>query len=683
MSQPHTQTMGALVLAALSWTGATARAEAPPLAITAGFGGAPVSTADPVMLTLSHPLGPGEGRLAVFVGTTDWSDVLVVRGTTAMLTPGASVLPIGTTEVTAYLVTPQGEWRELGRFPLTLTARPAASRALKRALDLAFKAQLAEEHRPDTNAPPRATFQDLSFQAALDANASGQASTRKGSFKIVGTSHREEALRFKSIGAGAPLVDLAAYSIGLGQGAAGLSLGGLSAGSHRHLMNGFQGRGATASLALGRPGQLTLAAVSGSQIVGWDNPLGLDTAPTGSCWATLGLELEPARPGALRLEASLLQGSVLPLANYNQGRGARRRQQPRATACGGRTTRVRVGSDSRPRSPAAASPALPTPSWSPAAHRRRGAHPGRRSLCARRDRRPEPASWRTAAAAPHAQRPARAPRSPLPQRGRANAADQEQNLAGAGVRVGEGVVAARPHPHPGQPQPRAVDPHHPDPPDRPRGESADGQPAGGEGQPGLPLLTYSLVQVRQFGAGLPPNSDFSASHVPDQLSVSHAAACSGSGNRARRLHPHRLVAGQPGARARDGRPRPARPTSSVGLRAQDRLDAGLELAARAVGGPGDCTRPTGCAGWRFEPQLPAARGVPPSGGRGPRLERSRWPNARRAKPRRPTCRRPGGGRCGPDQKAPLDHLFVRWSTAAAPWPQPRPRSATTVLAWQL
>lgn len=578
MSHTRTPTIGALTLAALSWAGGPARAEAPPLAVTAGFGTAPVSTADPVMLTLSHPLGPGEGRLAAFVGTTDWSDVFTVRGTTAILTPGSSALPAGTTEVTAYLVTPQGEWRELGRFPLTLTAPAATSRALKRALDLAFKAQLAEDHRPDANAPPRATFQDLSLQAALEADASSQTYTRKASIKIVGTTHREEALRFKTIGTEAPPVDLAGYAIGLGQGRARFSLGGLSSGSHRHLMNGFQGRGATATLPLGRPGQLTLAAVSGSQIVGWDNPLGLDTSAHRILLGTLGVEFMPARPGALRLEASLLQGSVLPLANYNQGlvrdAATSRGLGLRVVASQG-SGRVRLeASLARSRFQSAPDPelesGLPIAAEAPTQADARYAHAEIDALSLGAGGR---LPFTLTLTAQHERL------DPLYRSvGVQVQADLQQNLLGAGVRLGEGSL-------------RFVHTRTEDNLDRvpsilttlTRENAVEvslplSSLLSSEGQPALPLLTYSLAQVRQFGAGLPPDSDFAASQVPDQLSVSHTAGAQWqweSGSFGYSLTASRQDNRQPGRQAADF----AQQTHqlSFGFVRQERLDASLEL----------------------------------------------------------------------------------------------------------
>jgi hypothetical protein len=101
---------------------------------------------------------------------------------------------------------------------------------------------------------------------------------------------------------------------------------------------------------------------------------------------------------------------------------------------------------------------------------------------------------------------------------------------------------------------------------------------GGEGQPALPLLTYALAQVRQFGAHLPPDSDFSPSHVPDQLSVSHTAGAQWqweSGSLGYSLTASRQDNRQPGREAADFSQQTHQ--LSVGFVREDRLDASLEL----------------------------------------------------------------------------------------------------------
>ena len=133
-----------------------AAADAPPLAVTAGFAAeAPVTTVDALRLNLSRPLASEEGRLAILVGTTDWTDLFVLRGDSVSFVPGPASLPAGTSEVSVYLVRPGGDWTEVGRLPLTVVAPVAVPRALKPALDVAWKSQFRETHRPESAAPPR------------------------------------------------------------------------------------------------------------------------------------------------------------------------------------------------------------------------------------------------------------------------------------------------------------------------------------------------------------------------------------------------------------------------------------------------------------------------------------------------------------------------------------------------
>ena len=54
-------------------------------------------------------------------------------------------------------------------------------------------------------------------------------------------------------------------------------------------------------------------------IVGWSNPLGVASADHRIVSGTLGLELVPSQPGRLVIDATVLDGSVLPRAGYTQG----------------------------------------------------------------------------------------------------------------------------------------------------------------------------------------------------------------------------------------------------------------------------------------------------------------------------------------------------------------------------
>jgi hypothetical protein len=72
-------------------------------------------------------------------------------------------------------------------------------------------------------------------------------------------------------------------------------------------------------LPLGGAADVSLAAMNGTSIVGWDNILGLARNEHRIAAGTLGLELRPARPGALRLELTGLDGSVLPESGFGEG----------------------------------------------------------------------------------------------------------------------------------------------------------------------------------------------------------------------------------------------------------------------------------------------------------------------------------------------------------------------------
>ena len=90
-------------------------------------------------------------------------------------------------------------------------------------------------------------------------------------------------------------------------------------GTNRHLINGFGSRGLTLSIPLSKRSDLSVAALNGSSIVGWNNFFGLDRRKHQILSATLGFEFIGQRPGGLRLEAAALSGSLQPIAGFNQG----------------------------------------------------------------------------------------------------------------------------------------------------------------------------------------------------------------------------------------------------------------------------------------------------------------------------------------------------------------------------
>ncbi len=260
-----------------------------------------------------------EGQLAVVVGNMDRTELFRRTERGLAYRPELMPLPVGQNEIAVYLVGPGGEWRELGRLPLRVL-RPGGIEAasVTPRLDLGVKAQVAEDHSPPENRPPREDFEDLTFQLDIQSSAQRGGWTLEPKMNVVGSSFQQEALRFGSEGENAPQADLSAYGVGLARGGTSLQLGHLSYGEHRLLMQGFATRGLQLTLPLGNRTRFALVAANGSQVVGWDNILGLQESEHRLYTGTLGVELL-ARPGGLRVEGSYLDGKLQPLFGFNQG----------------------------------------------------------------------------------------------------------------------------------------------------------------------------------------------------------------------------------------------------------------------------------------------------------------------------------------------------------------------------
>src|SRR5262249_13660591 len=165
--------------------------------------------------------------------------------------------------------------------PQTASAPPATKRAgfdklnLIPSITVNIKSQAAEAHFPASNLPGRATFTDVNLQATLRGEISRGLLNSQAQFDFAGASFEKEALRFAQLGERAPNVDLASYLTQLEVGKAKYTLGHSSYGTNRQLMNNFSSRGMTLSVPVTPYFDLSLAAMNGTNIVGYDNFLGL------------------------------------------------------------------------------------------------------------------------------------------------------------------------------------------------------------------------------------------------------------------------------------------------------------------------------------------------------------------------------------------------------------------------
>jgi hypothetical protein len=340
----------------------TARAD--DLAIRAAFDGkASVMPNEKIDLFLSRALQPADGSLAVLIGDTDVTAMLMMEAANVSYTPRLP-LPAGESDVTVWLVLTGNQWKEIARFPLRVAAGGAvngssgetategaalpgsssgdgsngaqaaptnnAAPTLKRRwgfdkIEPIKNISLNLKSQPGSSAFPapqpgtaRETFTDLAGQAALGVAFTRGATVWSNRFEIAGSSFQNEALRFGELGQKAPNVDLSSYLVQVQHGASNFALGHVSFGANRHLINGVSSRGMTAKIALGKRADFTASAVNGTSVVGWSNFFGLNRRKHQILSGALGFEFLPARPQGFRIEAAALSGSLLPLNNFSQ-----------------------------------------------------------------------------------------------------------------------------------------------------------------------------------------------------------------------------------------------------------------------------------------------------------------------------------------------------------------------------
>lgn len=336
--QRNAPAIGLAVLLACAFVGVHVRAQAP-LAVQPSFAGKQaVSSLEPLVLRLNRPLAATEGRLAVFIGSTDISALFTTAPNRLSYVPKSLPLPAGENPMTIYLVSPADEWKELGQFTLRVSGNTAGATtdastsenttarrfgfdkfAVDPSVTLGIVAQPREAHFPASNRPERPTYTDVTLQGTLQTNLARGPFNADTNFDVVGTSFRGQALRFDTLGNAAPNIDLSSYLMQFQFKQAKVTLGHVSFGSNRFLMDSFSSRGITLTVPITKRWDVAVAAMNGSSIVGWSNFFGLAQRKHQHVSGTIGYEFLPERRGGLRLEATVLGGSLQPISNFNQG----------------------------------------------------------------------------------------------------------------------------------------------------------------------------------------------------------------------------------------------------------------------------------------------------------------------------------------------------------------------------
>ncbi|NNE98616.1 MAG: hypothetical protein HKN25_06315 [Pyrinomonadaceae bacterium] len=316
-----------------------------PVTVTFGLSEAEIAADSLVELRLSRALNPGEGRIAVFIGATDYSSLFSLENLSLSYKPSVFPLPLGENQLSVYLIDNQGEWKTLGDFQLQVVEDPNSvepgtqipDEPIEAAenypedgessdgieftpnLSINIKSQNQVLSFPRDSAPERNPFTDVAGQGSISFKVTNRGWSFSNQFDLAGSSFRQEALRFGELQNKAPRIDLSSYIVELSKGRFKFNLGHVSFGSNRHLINGFSSRGFTVAVPIGKQNEFTLAAANGTSVVGYGNFLGLSRKKHSLISGTFAREFIKERPGGLRFEFSLMRGSLLPLENFNQG----------------------------------------------------------------------------------------------------------------------------------------------------------------------------------------------------------------------------------------------------------------------------------------------------------------------------------------------------------------------------
>lgn len=303
------------------------------ISVTADFTDREVLPNEKLGINFDREIKADEGKIAVIIGETDLTSLFIFSAQTAEYTPRLAALPSGENKVSVYLVSNDGDWKQLAEFTLKVKTKESAEKAESETktetaqksveftpnVALNIKGQNQTATFPRESAPERNPFTDLGGQASFSLKVSRRGWNFNNQFDLAGSSFRQEALRFGELGNKAPQIDLSSYLIELSKGRFKVNFGHVSFGSNRHLINSFSSRGINVTIPVGKQNEISFAAMNGTSIVGFDNFVGFSRRKHSVVGTTFAREFFAERPNGLRVEFSVMRGSLLPLTNVNQG----------------------------------------------------------------------------------------------------------------------------------------------------------------------------------------------------------------------------------------------------------------------------------------------------------------------------------------------------------------------------
>jgi hypothetical protein len=235
------------------------------------------------------------------------------RGTSTESLPPAETTPPATGTITPTETTP----------PATAIATPlppATANPFTTKLAVNVKSQVLENRNPDAGSSQRPTFFDVNFAGGLSTEHQIDKTKIKSKFTLVGTTFQPEALRFGELQTAASQIDLSEYAIEIADDRNNqFTIGHQCFGNHPLLLSNLCSRGLSAKVKLNEFSDLSLARLSSTAVVGFDNIFGLTRNENTLEGVILGLQLVRNQNGGVRVETTWMSGSRAPVANFNVG----------------------------------------------------------------------------------------------------------------------------------------------------------------------------------------------------------------------------------------------------------------------------------------------------------------------------------------------------------------------------
>lgn len=321
---------------------------------TANFKAETAITPDtPIEISLNRALATGE-RVAVIIGETDLTSLFANTENHFVYDAKLMPLPVGESKVAVYLVS-ANVWKEISRFQLVVTEKVAVASGIGSqnvaekveekkeeakqeeppkkvlfgwekfdflpAFTVSMKSQPFQSNFPIENRPTeRATFTDFTLTGSAKQEVKKGKFSADGNFDFAGSSFKQEALRFGTLGEKAPNIDLSSYLMNFQIGKAKFSYGHTSFGNNRHLVSSFSARGLSLNIPINKYFDVTGGVLNGTSIVGFGNFFGLRKVNHQVQGATLGIEFKPERPNAFRLEVTGFNAYIQALSGVSEGR---------------------------------------------------------------------------------------------------------------------------------------------------------------------------------------------------------------------------------------------------------------------------------------------------------------------------------------------------------------------------